>query len=294
MKRLFRIFCLGCLFLVFIFNSYAQWEGKVLESKEMMSNVLNKLVRYSVYLPKDYETSERNYPVVYLLHGLGGNFTSWIQVGEIKRYTDKAIADGTIPPMVIIMPDGERTWFLNSYDGKILYEDFFFKEFMPAVEKTYRIRAEKKYRGIAGLSMGGYGALYYAFQHPELFTAAAPLSAAVRTDSSIIKLSDAEYEERFVNIFSKGSTGNRLTASWYAHSILEIVKNKPAAELSKVNYWIDCGDDDYLTEGNCLLHLALLNKKVPHEFRVRDGAHDWTYWRTGIVDALHFVGENFR
>ena len=197
--------------------------------------------------------------------------------------------------MILIMPDAGSTHYLNSYDAKILYEDFFFKEFIPAIEKIYHIRAEKKYRAIAGLSMGGYGTLYYAFQHPELFTAAAPLSAAIRTDSDIIKMSDSAYDNRFEETYGKGLKGsNRLTVGYYATSILEIVKNKTAAELSKVDYWIDCGDDDPLSEGNCLLHIALLNKNVPHEFRVRDGAHVWTYWRTGIVDALKFIGDHFR
>ena len=72
-----------------------------------------------------------------------------------------------------------------------------------------------------------------------------------------------------------------------------MVETKSADNLKKVRYWIDCGDDDFLTKGNCLLHIALTEKKVPHEFRVRDGGHSWTYWRTGIIDALHFIGDSF-
>jgi len=81
---------------------------------------------------------------------------------------------------------------------------------------------------------------------------------------------------------------DRLTAGWYSSSILKLVETKSADDLKQVRYWIDCGDDDFLTKGNCLLHLALKDKQVPHEYRVRDGAHTWTYWRTGITDALAF------
>jgi len=108
-------------------------------------------VKYTIYLPPDYTSSERTYPVVYLLHGYTDDNTGWLQFGEINRYANKAI----------VMPNGDSSWHINSYDGKE-YEDFFIQEFMPAIEKTYHIKAEKKSRGIAGLSMGGYGALIYS------------------------------------------------------------------------------------------------------------------------------------
>ncbi|CAN5833416.1 hypothetical protein BH24BAC1_BH24BAC1_35260 [soil metagenome] len=144
--------------------AFSQQLGKVVEKQLVKSKLLNRDVAYSVYLPADYSTSERSYPVVYLLHGLSGDNTQWLQWGEINRYADKAIADGTIPPMIIIMPNANRGWYMNSYDGKVKYEDFFVKEFMPAVEKAFRIKAEKTYRGIAGLSMGGYGTLLFSMK----------------------------------------------------------------------------------------------------------------------------------
>ena len=272
----------------------AQLPGKVIEQVNIKSNILGKNVAYTVYLPSDYSTSERNYPVVYLLHGYTDDNTGWLQFGEINRYADKAIADGTIPPMIIIMPNGDSSWYINSYDGKEKYEDFFIKEFMPAVEKNYRIKNQKQFRGIAGLSMGGYGTLFYAIKYPELFAAAAPLSAAVFDDNAMVSFPDQSYDRTFAQLFGRGLKGkDRLGKAWYDNSILKMVDSKSAEDLSKVKYWIDCGDDDFLTKGNCLLHIALSEKKVPHEYRVRDGAHTWTYWRTGITDALHFIGESF-
>jgi S-formylglutathione hydrolase FrmB len=87
---------------------------------------------------------------------------------------------------------------------------------------------------------------------------------------------------------------DRLTKSWMDNSPFTIIEKKTVQELSAVKYWIDCGDDDFLTVGNAQLHIALTNKKVPHEFRMRDGNHNWTYWRTGIIDALSFIGDSFR
>lgn len=268
--------------------------GKVYETRTVKSSILGRDVRYTVYLPADYESSSRTYPVVYLLHGYTDDNTGWLQFGEINRYADKAIADGIIPPMIIVMPNGDSSWYINSYDGKENYEDFFIKEFMPSIEKTYHIKAEKNYRGVAGLSMGGFGTLNYALKYPQLFAACAPLSAAVLDDDAISSMPDKNYENTFGQLYGRGLKGkDRLNKDWYKNSTLKIIETKTADELKKVRYWIDCGDDDFLTKGNCLLHIALTEKKVPHEYRVRDGAHTWTYWRTGITDALKFIGDSF-
>lgn len=282
---------LACILLI---AADAQHTGKVYETRTVTSSLLKREVKYAVYLPHDYESSSRSYPVVYLLHGYTDDHTGWLQFGEVNRYADKAIAEGTIPPMIIVMPDADSSWYINAYDGKESYEDFFIREFMPSIEKTYRIKTEKKYRGIAGLSMGGYGTLMYALKHPELFAAAAPLSAAVFDDEALTSMPDNNYERTFGQLYGRGlKDKTRLNDAWYQNSALKIVEKKTTEELRRVRYWIDCGDDDFLTKGNCLLHIALSAKNVPHEYRVRDGGHSWTYWRTGITDALKFIGDSF-
>jgi S-formylglutathione hydrolase FrmB len=289
LKRLF-----AASLLLLSFSGYAQG-GKVQEQNTVASAILKHPVNYAVYLPPGYETAQRSYPVVYLLHGYTDDHTGWVQYGEINRLADKAINDGVIPPMIIVMPDADSSWYINAYDGKESYEDFFVQEFIPAIEKTYRIKAEKRYRGVAGLSMGGYGTLIYSMKHPELFVAAAPLSAAVFDDDAIKGFPEKNYEATFGQLYGRGLKGaSRLNDAWKKNSILNIVAAKPADELKKVKYWIDCGDDDFLIKGNCLLKIVLTEKKVPHEFRIREGAHTWTYWRTGIIDALSFIGDNFR
>src|ERR1700730_8987118 len=137
---------LSCLLL--LTSSDAQPMGKVAEQQVVRSELMGKEVKYSIYFPPDYNIAERAYPVVYLLHGYTDDNTGWLQFEEINRSADKAIEAGIIPPMIIIMPNGDSSWYINSYDGKERYEDFFIKEFIPAMESKYHIKAEKKYRGI--------------------------------------------------------------------------------------------------------------------------------------------------
>ena len=270
-------------------------QGIVKDKQVMKSTILNREVNYTIYLPSDYYTSERSYPVTYLLHGYGDADDGWVQFGEINRLADAAIKDGKIPPMIIVTPDGFKSFYMNAADGSLSYEDFFIKEFIPFIEKTYHIKTQKRFRGISGLSMGGYGSLLYAFKYPKLFAAAAPLSAAIWTDTDCENMQDGMYNTYFGNPIGKNLKGkDRLTPVWYNNSVFNIIEKNSLEDLSSVKYWIDCGDDDFLSVGNAQLHIALTNKKVPHEFRMRDGAHNWTYWRTGVIDALSFIGDSFR
>jgi len=290
MKKRFSFLILALFICIF---SFAQ--GFVKEKQIIKSEILKREVHYSIFLPSDYYTSERAYPITYLLHGYGDADDGWIQFGEINRLADEGIKTGKIPPMIIVTPDGFTNFYINAADGSMNYEDFFIKELIPHIEKTYKVKAEKRFRAVAGLSMGGYGSLLYALKYPNLFVAAAPLSAAVWTDNDVEGLQDAMYDRLFATSMGKNLKGkDRLTKSWMDNSPFTIIEKKTVQELSAVKYWIDCGDDDFLTVGNAQLHIALTNKKVPHEFRMRDGNHNWTYWRTGIIDALSFIGDSFR
>ena len=167
------------LTILIAFSAHAQ-HGVVHDNLSMESEILEMERKYAVYLPPDYHRSERSYPVLYLLHGAGDDQTGWVQFGEVLHIADKAIRQGKATPMVIVMPDadtGQRGYF-NDATNSWRYEDFFFEEFMPHVESTFRIKGQKRYRAVAGLSMGGGGSFMYALHHPELFSAAAPLSAA--------------------------------------------------------------------------------------------------------------------
>lgn len=153
MKKLSFLFCL--LFLTPILMAQ---NGKVYDDLSMKSKLLTMDRKYSIYLPSDYETSKRSYPVLYILHGSGGTNNSFIQFGELQYIEDKAIREGIVTPMIIVMPDANRDSVRRGYSNDIKgdwpYENFFFNEFMLYIEKTYRIKAEKDYRAITGASMG--------------------------------------------------------------------------------------------------------------------------------------------
>lgn len=290
MKKISLLF-----FLLVSTLSFAQ-QGIVKESLKIKSSTLGKEVKYNIYLPADYEKNNRLYPVLYLLHGYTDNETGWTQFGKTPEIADKTINSGEAPPMIIVMPDAGVTWYMNTYDGKTRFEDFFIKEFIPYIETTYRIRSKKEFRAVAGLSMGGLGTLLYSTKHPEMFVAAAPLSAAVWTDEEIV--SGNQEQERWNNVFGdlygKNLKGkDRLTDHYYKNAPIKIVETANAEDLKKVRFYIDCGDDDFLIKGNMALHAMMIDKKIPHEFRVRDGGHTWSYWRTALPEVLKFVGESF-
>lgn len=280
---------------LFVTSPAAAQQGTVREGLTMKSTVMGKDVHYTVYLPPDYATSARQYPVVYLLHGLSDNDTGWLQFGEVDRIANTAIASGDIPPMIIVMPDGGVSWYINNDRGDVRWEDMFVSEFIPYVENSYRIRKAKEYRGIAGLSMGGYGSLVLSMRHPELFAAVAAFSSGVFTDDEVVGWTQDTYDKIFGPVFGPGRVGaDRLTPQWHEYSVLDLARNTPPAKLRTVRYYIDCGDDDFLYAGNSMLHIYLRQKEIPHEYRVRDGAHTWTYWRTGLPAGLAFIGQSFR
>ena len=288
MKQLFTL-----LFAAFAATAFAQ-QGILKESLQVKSATLGKEVEYSIYLPSDYETSSRRYPALYLLHGYTDDETGWTQFGEANLIADRLLESGEIPPMIIVMPDAGVSWYVNSADGKVPYEDFFIKELIPHIDATYRTRSSKEFRAVAGLSMGGHGSLIMAMKHPELFVAAAPLSAGIITEDEIINMPDENWDRVFGPPYGNGLKGKeRLNEHLFQNWILKIVENANADDLKKVAYYIDCGDGDFLIKGNMALHAALIDKKVPHEFRVRDGEHNWTYWRTALPEVLKFVGNSF-
>jgi len=276
------------LFVSFPAFLFAQ-SGKVYDDLSMKSSILNSERKYAIYLPPDYETSERSYPVLYLLHGGGDDQTGWIQLGEVMQIADKAILSGECTSMIIVMPDantGERGYF-NSIKGNWRYEDFFFEEFLPFIEKTYRIRPMKRYRAIAGLSMGGNGTFIYALHHPELFGSACPLSASVGPYS-------LEETKSFLEKRNKESVSDKEAENYFTtYSAYYLMGNLTGDEKKAVRWYLDCGDDDFLYEGNSLIHILMRKNEIPHEYRVRDGGHNWTFWRASLPEVLKFVSQDF-
>ncbi len=268
--------------------------AKVLEDLAFKSTLMNQSIRYAVYLPPEYDSSNRRYPVLYLLHGYTDQEWGWIQFGEIPQIADRLTAESAIAPLIIVMPDGGVTWYMNDHGGKARFEDMIMQELLPFIDRTYRTRPSREYRAVAGLSMGGYGSLLWSLHNPHLFSRCVALSAAVYYEEDYLKMEQALWDKRFGDLLGPGLKGrDRLTAHLRRQMVPELVQTLPADSLKKIAWYIDCGDDDFLTIGNCRLHIALTEKGVPHEFRMRDGKHSWSYWRSGIVDGLKFLSEGF-
>lgn len=288
-----KLATLGFLFFLVPATPAQVARGMVKEGLTLDSKILGAKVRYTIYLPFDYDTSNRFYPVVYLLHGYTDNDMAWIQFGEANLIADEAMAKREIPAMVLAMPDAGPSWYINNYNGAVRYEDFFFGEFIPYIESHYRIRAEKNYRGVAGLSMGGFGTLVYAMRHPDQFAACAALSAAVNTTEQMVAMDERGWGRWPTTVYGPGSGEARLTEHLLSYNPIRLAETVDVEKLKSVRIYLDCGDDDYLTIGNAMLHVALTKRQIPHEYRVRDGAHAWSYWRSGLLEALKFIGTSF-
>ncbi len=267
--------------------------GTVYESLQFYSEILGRDVAYSVYLPPAYEESTMNFPVLYLLHGYSDDDTGWVQFGQVKRIADQAFASHDAAQTIIIMPDGGVTWYVNTADGKQPYEDFLVKELIPHVDSEFRTREDRQFRAVAGLSMGGFGALMLGLRHPELFSSSGVLSAGVLTDDEILAMNGDQWNRMFGLPFGKDLEGKKRLEGNYGQYTPQAMIDAYKKKDHTTRFYIDCGDDDFLILGNLALHAQMIKAEIPHEFRVRDGGHSWSYWRSALPEVLTFISEVF-
>ncbi len=234
---------------------------------------------YTVYLPTGYETSGLNYPVLYLLHGNGGNENDWAVQGHIQATTDALVASGEIPPTIIVMPAAGTTWYV---DRKERMESAFLNDLMPAVESRYRTIKARSGRLVAGLSMGGYGALRFALLRPELFQAAALLSPAIY-DPVVPATSSAQR----VGVFGENTYDPAIWTALNYPSLWDKFLEKKIA----VPMYINSGDDDdfNIEMEATRLYERLRAAKQPAELRIVNGAHTWAVWESTIGDAMKYM-----
>lgn len=263
------------------------------QSKIVTDSVAGKALgcpqKYNVYLPAGYDSS-KTYPVVYLLHGLYGQYSDWEKAGRMQAVADQLILSGEACPMVIIMPNAGdpdvhkyQNGYFNVKDWP--YEDFFFNEFLPEVEQKYNCGGSKGLRAIMGLSMGGGGSIAYAQMHPDMFSSAYGMSAWLDNKHRAVRGERVE-----------GSKLSLTDMSVREHSTLDFVDNASAetiARLKTVEWFLDCGDDDFLLELSVDLHLKMKKAGLHSELRVRDGSHTWEYWHTALFTSLPFASRNF-
>ncbi len=262
--------------------------GKVV-TDSLSSKILGTVVKYNVYLPSDYN-SAKLYPAVYLLHGLSDDYTAWIKRGNMQTVADELVRSGEARPMVIIMPnaggpDTHNTW--NGYFNMpgCSYEDFFFGELVPAVEKKYNCGGSKGRRAVMGLSMGGGGSTVYAQRHPDMFSSCYAMSAWLDNKNDEVGYKKGSYDKLYL-------VGQAVRK----HSALDYLDNADEATLEKlrtVAWFFDCGDDDFLLQQSMDLHMKMRARKVHSELRVRNGVHNWEYWHLALRLSLPFASRNF-
>ena len=276
----FLVMCVGVM--------TAQPSHAAIMRDSLQSSILGTMKPYTVYVPQGFRMNPNaHYPVLYLLHGLTDNDGAWTEKGQMDRVMDELIANGEIPPMVVIMPNAGDRDTRNVWNGYFnmpgwQYEDFFFKELMPAVEAKYRAGGSKEQRAVAGLSMGGGGSVGYAMGHPDLYAACYAMSAWLTADEK----PDAQSNDKM----------GLLSNAVHAHDPMVLLSKADDTQLTSlrtVRWYIDCGDDDFLLEQNMQLVLALRKNRIPHQLRVRDGGHTWEYWHNALRLCLPFVARAF-
>jgi enterochelin esterase-like enzyme len=285
MKTFRQIFLLSFLLLA---TSSVQ-AGRIV-TDSVQSKILGTGRTFNVYLPDGYEqNTNQKYPVLYLLHGLTDDYRAWRDRGGLQIVADELIGTGEMRPMLIIMPNAGGDVFNGVWNGYFnmpgwAYEDFFFKEFIPAVEQKYRIQGDKGHRAVSGLSMGGGGSVVYCQRHPDMFSSCYAFSAWLDADNVTDEM---RKDQKKISL---------VTVSVRDHSAVDFLKNADDAtkeKLRTVKWFLDVGDDDFLLEVNEKFHMLMRNNHIPCEFRVRNGNHNWEYWHTGLRTSLPFVSRNF-
>lgn len=248
------------------------------------SHVLKQDMKVSVYLPAGYDIYGQ-YPVLYMLHGYTGDETSWMPGLSLHETADTLIAEGVISPLIIIAPNIDNSYGINSADepaqlgsspdnslNEGLYEDYLIDELIPWVDDTYYTLRERDGRSIGGLSMGGCAALHLAFSHPGVFSRVSGHSPAL-----------------FVDDFPMG-LGNWLYPTEKLRAERDPLKQVATANLSGLSVWLDCGDADSYRfyEGCDLLEKVLQDREVSVEYHLNPGLHDGEYWRTHAREYLLF------
>lgn len=284
-------------FLLLLTTGGAAAQSRI-DCNALNSHILKQAVHYCVYLPSGYDAGAtqhpvRRYPVLYLLHGLGDNegtlFNSggWTLLDELRK--QQKMGD-----FLIVSPEGKRSFYINSADGSVRYNDFFLQEFLPHIERIYHIAPGRSARAISGISMGGYGALRFAFAHSELFSAASAQSAALIIQSpqelDRASLTGAPLTAVLSPVFGKPIEVHH----WNENSPFLLAK-KNAAALHKVAIYFNCGQEDNygFEKGAAALHVELHKASVTHQYRLYPGDHSLTYFLSHFAEVMEFHSQAF-
>lgn len=256
--------------------------GAPTQTVQFKSNLVGAELPYEVLLPADYNLATakaKRYPVLYLLHGLGGNPRSWLNLGVREasaRY-----------PLIVVLAEGRASFYTDSASAPAeKFESYFVRELVPDVDRRFRTVAGRDGRAIGGLSMGGYGALKFAVKYPEMFAVAASMSGALGSSSwQKEEQIPASLRAILVNIF--GAPDNPTHAS---NDLFRLIAAMPPERRAQLPFlYLDCGTEDFLFESNRQFAVLLNERKIKHEYRELPGGHEQNYWRRQLPEVLETV-----
>jgi S-formylglutathione hydrolase FrmB len=269
-----------------------------IDCNALNSRILKYPIHYCVYLPAGYDAGatshpSQNYPVLYFLHGLGDNertlFNSggWTLLDDLRR-------QHKMGEFLIVAPEGDRTFYINSADGSVRYNDFFLQEFIPLIEAKYRVKKGRNNRAISGISMGGYGALRFAFSHPEMFSAVSAQSAALITESpqelDTAARSGAPLGKLLAAVF-----GSPIEVAHWRDNSPFVLAQRNVVAVRRLAIYFNCGqDDNYRFEkGAAALNAQLQKEGVKHEYRPYPGDHSLPYFLSHFTEVMEFHSRAF-
>jgi S-formylglutathione hydrolase FrmB len=297
MERCLRIQCFPILVLLGALSLPLHGQSRI-DCNALNSTILKHPVHYCVYLPASYDASAsqhpvQTYPVLYFLHGLGDNERTLFNSGGWTLLDDLQQRH-KMGEFLIAAPEGGRSFYINSADGSVRYSDFLLEEFIPRIEAKYRVRKGRSNRAISGISMGGYGALRFAFAHPEMFSAVSAQSAALITES----------QQELDTAARSGAALGRLLAAVFGSPIEErhwkennpfVLAQKNVVAVRRLAIYFNCGQDDNygFEKGAAALHAQLEKENVKHEYHPYPGDHSLSYFLAHFTEVMEFHSRAF-
>jgi putative tributyrin esterase len=256
------------------------------QTVQFQSKLVGKTLPYNVRLPVDYDqpaSKAKRYPVVYLLHGLTGHYTNWFERTKLADYAAPYSA-------IIVTPEGNDGWYSDSATVPAdKYETYIVEELLPDVQRRYRTVETREGRAMAGLSMGGYGALKFGVKYPQTFAFVGSMSGALDAASRReADLRGIQFIWRtLLSVFGPDDNPGRA-----ANDLLKLYREFPAEKIAALpSVYFDCGTEDVLLQSNRLFAEILLQRKIPHEYRQLPGTHNWAYWDAQVKEVLRLAAK---
>ncbi|ARK13391.1 alpha/beta hydrolase family protein [Fibrella sp. ES10-3-2-2] len=255
---------------------------------DVPSASMNRTLRAAVVMPERYKKARKQaFPVLYLLHGGSGSFRDWLTKTPDKTLLHR-LADQY--NLIIVTPDGDPTSYY--FDSPLVktsqFETFISKELVEKIDASYRTVRDKKGRVIAGLSMGGHGAMFIASRHPELYAAAGSMSGVMNINTATWKVTADFAAQRRVNLARLLGPAKEGDTPYPGYTMVTLASQLKANNLPLI---LDIGVDDFLIEGNRDLHRQLMANQTPHDYTERPGAHTWDYWGDALPYQLLFFNK---